>query len=719
LATDSYPLSTPQLSADGRFLGYESGTNILIWDVVFQTNIIVNLDSSNTRPASGISHTPILAPDGRSIAFVSNAGDLIEGVSGGDFQVFWRDVFERFTFLASVNTNDGPANANHEFVTPAMSADGFTIAFESSAADLIPDDLNHAMDVFAYDFLSELQLVCASTSEPTRPATTGPGEMSISRNCASANGQVIAFYGYDSSLAREDTNLLTDVFVHDLVTGTNRMLGLDTNAFVEPAGGTGGPPIVFRNTNSLFDPEISADGRYVAYTRRIQSTSLIYHDDIYRFDLVTGSRRLVNRSSSGGASTGSASLHSMSSDGRFVAFESNGTDLAPNDPNQDSDIYIRDLALNTNILITFNVPGNSTAPRFAPDDQHLFFLTQTELLMAVVGQTNTALVVSHAPQSSTTPLPPVKSFNVSGNSQRVVFNVADFLAPMLYRNDLASNSVSLICSNCQNGVLNGDGRWVVYESRDPATTLRSVYLQDIDNGTNQLVSSAERLNVPSDAPLDSFSPVISRDARFIVFLSRVRTPLAPTRLYVYDRSVDQLILLTPGQDSIGLVSGSGAQLQFARDGRTLVFRSFSDLVEGDYNDKRDVFVVRLGGGDSDGDGMDDDWEMAYFQTLARNGSGDFDNDAQTDLEEFRAGTDPTNQGSIFHALTVTRVGGATTVFWNGSPGIIYRVEFKATLTDSDWSAVVGEVRFNGSTAYMVDGSHASTAQGFYRVVALP
>src|SRR5206468_942809 len=71
--------------------------------------------------------------------------------------------------------------------------------------------------------------------------------------------------------------------------------------------------------------------------------------------------------------------------------------------------------------------------------------------------------------------------------------------------------------------------------------------------------------------------------------------------------------------SQNLAGSSGNALSshpvLAPDGRTVAFQSFaSDLVPGDYNQTRDIFVVHLGGADSDGDGLDDDWEMAYFNT---------------------------------------------------------------------------------------------------------
>src|SRR6185295_16015551 len=141
----------------------------------------------------------------------------------------------------------------------------------------------------------------------------------------------------------------------------------------------------------------------------------------------------------------------------------------------------------------------------------------------------------------------------------------------------------------------------------------------------------------------------------------------------------------------------------AADGRTVVFHSVaSDIVLGDYNDKRDIFVLKLGGADTDGDGLDDDWEVAYFGNLSRNGSGDFDGDGQTDLQEFRAGTDPTNSNSIFRVLTVTPLGGGgTRIIWNAAPSRVDRVEFKNAVTDANWTALDGAISLNGSTASLV------------------
>src|SRR5206468_7498342 len=128
-------------------------------------------------------------------------------------------------------------------------------------------------------------------------------------------------------------------------------------------------------------------------------------------------------------------------------------------------------------------------------------------------------------------------------------------------------------------------------------------------------------------------------------------------IFVRDRVSGTTILMSLNLQGTGSGNGSSTKPALGADGRTVVFQSVAnDLVPRDYNDRRDVFVLRLGGGDTDEDGMDDDWEMAYFGALSRDGTGDFDGDGQTDLQEFLAGTDPTNIGSTLRVLTLSLSG---------------------------------------------------------------
>jgi hypothetical protein len=154
------------------------------------------------------------------------------------------------------------------------------------------------------------------------------------------------------------------------------------------------------------------------------------------------------------------------------------------------------------------------------------------------------------------------------------------------------------------------------------------------------------------------------------------------------------------------------------DGRTVIFQSFAgDLVEGDYNERRDIFLLRLGIGDSDNDGMDDDWEVAYFDNLDRDGAGDLDGDGQTERQEFVSGTDPTNGGSVLRVLTVSPMGGgSTTVMWTAVPNRNYVVQFKDSLAAPNWSNASGVVIASSNSETFVHPS--SAAQRYYRVIAV-
>ena len=108
------------------------------------------------------------------------------------------------------------------------------------------------------------------------------------------------------------------------------------------------------------------------------------------------------------------------------------------------------------------------------------------------------------------------------------------------------------------------------------------------------------------------------------------------------------------------------------------------------------------------------YPLAIFRAT---GSGDFDGDGQTGLQEFLAGTDPTNGDSVFRVITVTPLGGGTRVIWSGNPTRSYRVEYKDDLNGVSWTALNASISWNGSSASVTDS--AVSASRYYRVVRLP
>jgi hypothetical protein len=102
----------------------------------------------------------------------------------------------------------------------------------------------------------------------------------------------------------------------------------------------------------------------------------------------------------------------------------------------------------------------------------------------------------------------------------------------------------------------------------------------------------------------------------------------------------------------------------------------------------------------------------------RDGSADSDGDGLTDREEYLAGTDPTNEGSVLRVITLKRGGAGNgsgvTVLWQAVPGMLYQVECKAEVDESEWSALGTEGVASSETGVAVDESEGG-GRRFYRV----
>ena len=91
--------------------------------------------------------------------------------------------------------------------------------------------------------------------------------------------------------------------------------------------------------------------------------------------------------------------------------------------------------------------------------------------------------------------------------------------------------------------------------------------------------------------------------------------------------------------SAGIGTGASFSLTLVAGTHTI---SASSTDSGSLNTVSNIDINVYGSTDGDGDGMDDDWEITYFGNLDRDGTGNFDTDGLTDLEEFNAGTLPNN-----------------------------------------------------------------------------
>ena len=133
---------------------------------------------------------------------------------------------------------------------------------------------------------------------------------------------------------------------------------------------------------------------------------------------------------------------------------------------------------------------------------------------------------------------------------------------------------------------------------------------------------------------------------------------AELEMFLRDTATDVTVLLSRAVGGGASADNFSGKAVFTDDGTKIIFESYaSDLVAGDFNLERDVFVAQLQLPDSDNDQLPDDWELTYFNTLDHDGTADSDADGHNDFAEFRAGTSPVNSASILQAIAVNGIAG--------------------------------------------------------------
>ncbi len=128
--------------------------------------------------------------------------------------------------------------------------------------------------------------------------------------------------------------------------------------------------------------------------------------------------------------------------------------------------------------------------------------------------------------------------------------------------------------------------------------------------------------------------------------------------------------------------------------------------------------------DSDGDGVGDCWMLKYFGHVSgeaadnSRASDDRDGDGMSNLQEFLAGTNPTNSMSALRITGVVVSGNGVKLTWRAVGGKQYVVQTNATPGTgfNDLSPVItmpGNVE--ASTNYLDAGAVSNTVPRFYRI----
>jgi len=367
--------------------------------------------SSNGVQGNGYSIVASISSDGRYVAFESYADNLVNGDTNGVDDVFVHDRQSGQTTRVSVSSTGAQGNSVSGNWSNSISPDGRHVVFFSNADNLVDDDTNGWGDVFVHD---------RQSGQTTRVSVSSNGVQgngySGNWSSISSDGRYVAFESYADNLVNGDTNGWDDVFVHDRQTGQTTRVSVSSNG-VQGNGYSGWP-------------SISSDGRYVAFhsdaDNLVDSDTNGTNTDVFVHDRQTGQTTLVSVSSTGVQGTIGSQVPSISSDGRYVAFQSWADNLVDGDTNGWDDVFVHDrqTGLTTRVSVSSNgVQGNGYNgwPSISSDGQYVAFQSDADNL--VDGDTNGVEdVFVHDRQTGQTTRVSVSSYDVQGNGYSGVWS---------------------------------------------------------------------------------------------------------------------------------------------------------------------------------------------------------------------------------------------------------------------------------------------------------
>jgi len=313
---------------------------------------VTSLVSVSSLGAQGddLSDPQDISADGRYVAFISRATNLVPNDTNGAQDIFVRDIQDGKTTRVSIATGGTEGNDTSNGVR--ISDDGRYVAFYSWATNLVAGDTNGQPDVFVHDRQT-------GTTERVSVATGGEQANDQSRGIAiSGDGRYVAFRSWATNLVPGDTNGEPDIFVHDRQTGATERVSVATG------GG--------QSNGESSQPALSADGRYVAFDS--VADNLVPGDsndvtDVFVHDRQTGVTERVSVSTNDDEGNDASSEASISADGSQVAFDSWASNLVPGDANGALDVFVRDRSthVTARISINFNDGGDSNDGSYDAD----------------------------------------------------------------------------------------------------------------------------------------------------------------------------------------------------------------------------------------------------------------------------------------------------------------------------------------------------------------
>lgn len=340
-----YPLG---ISADGNIIAFQTIAAGLAGNAdeadldVFTRNVekgetLVHSESAEGQPEKGFGYAPALAPDGRYVAFASSR-HLVPQTGNLLVNIYRVEIGTEDWELIDVNdqgeaafTDEDCGGAGTSY-GPSLSRDGKLVAFETTGVGLVSGlNGNCQLQVYLRDLRDpdEPKTTLVSATPNGDPCTSASGEVGTAAIRLSADGRWAVFYSGCNDLVGTDAHDYSDIFVRDLVNEKTIKVSVDL------AGG--------ESDGHSWNPQISGDGRYVAFTS--EATDLISGDtnglsDLFLRDLKEKTTTRINVQPNGAQLASATHNFGLAGNGAAIAFMTNDK-LLPEDTNDWADVYLR------------------------------------------------------------------------------------------------------------------------------------------------------------------------------------------------------------------------------------------------------------------------------------------------------------------------------------------------------------------------------------------
>lgn len=349
--------------------------DVWVWERATGANAAVSRRDTGAAGATGNGTSKVpgavpaaLSADGRWAVVVSNAANLASGITDtnatDDVYLFDRDTGT--LTLVSRTAGSATTTGNGASNRAVVSADGSWVAYVSRATNLVAGFTTS----FVTDQIYLWERATGTAVLVSRQAgTTTHGAESLSTDpVVSDDGGVVAFVSQAIDLVAGQVDPLNsdDVFFFDRATGTV--------ALASSAAGTSATT----GNNRSYRVRLSGDGHWLALTTLATNLVAGVTDsngsvDVYLVELATGTKTLVSHSAlsaTQAAFPGASLTPSLSADGRFVAFESQGSNLVAGqvDTNNGGDVFLFDRTTGANLLLSHTPASATQASDFGGDD---------------------------------------------------------------------------------------------------------------------------------------------------------------------------------------------------------------------------------------------------------------------------------------------------------------------------------------------------------------